>query len=103
MIEGTFRSLDGFSVPAAGEARIHFDDAAEAGHFRSNRIRFYITSEAAKSVSVVLKVDGFAPVSVDVAKMKVVPKLPTDQLRRATASEIRKTTCAGRSPEQGIY
>ncbi len=69
-VEGTFRTLDGFSVPAGGEARIHFDDGAVAGHFRANPNSIYLTSEAAKTVSVVVKADGFAPVSVDVAKDK---------------------------------
>lgn len=69
-VEGAFRKLDGFSVPAGGEARIHLDDAAVAGHFRANPNSIYITSEAAKTVSFFLKADGFAPVSVDVAKDK---------------------------------
>ncbi|OYX27084.1 MAG: hypothetical protein B7Z10_01480 [Rhodobacterales bacterium 32-66-7] len=69
-VEGTFRKLDGFSVPAGGEARIHFDDGTVAGHFRANPNSIYLTSQAAKAVSVVLKADGFAPVSVDVAKDK---------------------------------
>lgn len=69
-VEGTFRTLDGFSVPAGGEARIHFDDGTVAGHFRANPNSIYLTSEAAKTVSVVVKADGFAPVSVDVAKDK---------------------------------
>ena len=67
-VEGTFRKLDGFSVPAGGEARIHFDDGAVAGHFRSNPNSIYITSQAAKTITFVLKADGFAPVSIDVAK-----------------------------------
>ena len=69
-VEGTFRKLDGFSVPAGGEARIHLDDGAVAGHFRANPNSIYITSQAAKTVTLVLKADGFAPVSVDVAKDK---------------------------------
>jgi hypothetical protein len=69
-VEGTFRTLDGFTVPAGGEARIHFDDAAMAGHFRANPNSIYITSQAAKTVTVVLKADGLAPVSVDIAKDK---------------------------------
>lgn len=69
-VEGTFRKLEGFSVPAGGEARVHFDDGAVAGHFRTNPNSIYITSEAAKTVSFILKADGFAPVSVDVAKDK---------------------------------
>jgi hypothetical protein len=69
-VEGTFRTLDGFTVPAGGEARIHFDDGAVAGHFRANPNSIYITSQAAKTITVVLKADGFAPVSVDIAKDK---------------------------------
>lgn len=68
--EGIFRTLDGFSVPAGGEARLHLDDGAVAGHFRANPNSIYITSQAAKTVTFVLKADGFAPVSVDVAKDK---------------------------------
>ena len=69
-VDGTFRKLDGFSVPAGGEARIHFDDGTMAGHFRANPNSIYITSQAAKTVTVVLKADGLAPVSVDIAKDK---------------------------------
>jgi hypothetical protein len=69
-VEGTFRKLDGFSVPAGGEARLHLDDGAMAGHFRANPNSIYITSQAAKTVTFVLKADGLAPVSVDVAKDK---------------------------------
>jgi hypothetical protein len=69
-VERTFRKLDGFSVPAGGEARIHLDDGAMAGHFRTNPNSIYISSQAAKTVTFVLKADGFAPVSVDVAKGK---------------------------------
>lgn len=69
-VEGTFRKLDGFSVPAGAEARIHFDDGTVAGHFRANPNSIYITSQAAKTISVVLKADGFAPVTVDIAKDK---------------------------------
>lgn len=69
-VEGTFRKLDGFSIPAGGEARVHVDDGAVAGHFRANPNSIYISSQAAKTVTFVLKADGFAPVSIDVAKDK---------------------------------
>jgi hypothetical protein len=67
-VEGMFRRLDGFAVPAGGEARIHFDDAVIAGHFRANPNSIYTTSQAAKTFSVTLKADGFAPVPVEIAK-----------------------------------
>lgn len=69
-MDGTFRTLDGFTVPAGGEARIHFDDGAVAGHFRANPNSIYSTSLAANTFTVVLKAGGFAPVSVDIAKDK---------------------------------
>ncbi|WP_426038319.1 hypothetical protein [Cypionkella sp. TWP1-2-1b2] len=69
-VEGTFRKLDSLSVPAGGEARTHFDDGAVAGHSHANPNSIYITSQAAKTITFVLKADGFAPVSVDVAKDK---------------------------------
>ena len=62
------RKLDGFTVPAGGKARIHLDDAAIAGHFRTNPNGIYVTSQAAKTFSVTLATDGFAPVTVEIAK-----------------------------------
>ena len=67
-VEGTLRKLDGFEVPAGGEARLHLDDAAIAGHFRTNPNGIYVTSQAAKTFSVTLAMDGFAPVTVEIAK-----------------------------------
>ena len=69
-IKDSFRKLEGFALPAGGEARIHFDDAAIAGHFRANPNSIYTTSTAAKSFSVMLKADGFAPISLEIAKDK---------------------------------
>lgn len=68
--ESFFRNLDGFQVPAGGEARIHFDDASAPGHFRANPNSIYVTSEAAKTFSVAVQVTGFAPVTVEIAKDK---------------------------------
>ena len=67
-VEATFRALDGFNVPAGGEARIHFDTGTTTGHFRANPNSIYITTEAAKTVLVTLAADGFAPVTVEIAK-----------------------------------
>lgn len=69
-VESVFRKLDGFSVPAGGEARINFDDGSVAGHFRANPNSIYITSQAGKVVDVMLKLDGFAPVTAQVLKDK---------------------------------
>ena len=69
-IEGTFRKLDGFTVPAGGEARIHFDDGAAPGHFRANPNSIYVTSQAAKTFSIAVQADGFAPVMAEIAKDK---------------------------------
>jgi hypothetical protein len=67
-VESTYHVLDGFEVPAGGEARIHFDDAALAGHYRMNPNSIYTTSQAAKTFSVTLAATGFAPVTVEIAK-----------------------------------
>lgn len=69
-VESSYRVLDGFEVPAGGKARLHFDDATTAGHFRANPNSIYATSKAAKTFSVVLKAEGFAPVTSNIAKDK---------------------------------
>lgn len=70
MTEGSLRKLDGAVVPAGGETRIHFDDATEPGHFRANPNSIYITSPAAKTFSIAVQADGFAPVTTEIAKDK---------------------------------
>jgi hypothetical protein len=40
------------------------------GHFRANPNSIYTTSQAAKTFTAMLKADGFAPVSVEIAKDK---------------------------------
>ncbi len=69
-VEVILNKLEGFSVPAGGEARIHFDDGTEARHYRANSNSIYISSQAAKTVTFVLKADGFAKVCIDVSKDK---------------------------------
>ena len=69
-VEAFTRALDGFVVPAGGEAHLHFDDANLPGHFRANPNSIYATSQAAKTFTVVVKAKGFAPVSVEIAKDK---------------------------------
>lgn len=66
--ESTYRPLSGVVVPAAGEVRLHFDDGVVPGHFRANPNSIYITSEAAKTFSVVVQPAGFAPVSTEFGK-----------------------------------
>ncbi len=67
-VEGTFRQLDGLILPTGAEARIHFDDATASGHFRANPNSIYTTSDAAKTFDVTLQADGYAPVTVEIAK-----------------------------------
>lgn len=68
--ESYYKSLAGFTVPAQGEARIHLDDGAVAGHFRDNPNGIYHTSQNAKLVTFEVAAKGFAPVSIDVNKDK---------------------------------
>ena len=73
-VEGSFRKLEGFVVPAGSEARIHLDEGTEPGHFRANPNSIYVTSQAAKSFSVALQADGFAPAVFEIAKDKGKPE-----------------------------
>ncbi len=66
--ESYFAPLTGFSVPANGDARIHFDDSGLAGHFRANPNGIYATSMAAKLFSVEIKADGFQPLNLEINK-----------------------------------
>jgi len=66
--EAYYKALDGFTVPAGGDARLHFDDSGMAGHFRANPNSIYTTSQNAKTFTVDLAADGFKPVSVKIAK-----------------------------------
>jgi hypothetical protein len=68
--ESYFKPLPGFSVPANGEARVHLDDAAIAGHFRDNPNGIYHTTQTAKVITFELAAAGFSPVSIDVNKDK---------------------------------
>lgn len=68
VVEGTFKTLDGFVVPAGAEARIQLDAGTSPGHFRANPNSIYVTSLAAKTVTVMVQAAGFAPVSVDIVK-----------------------------------
>lgn len=68
--ESYFKPLDGFSLPASGEARIHLDEAIAAGHFRDNPNGIYHTSQNAKVITFEVAAKGFAPVTVEVNKDK---------------------------------
>ena len=67
-VESYFYPLAGFSVPANGDARIHFDEGSLPGHFRANPNGIYATSQAAKLFTVEIKADGFQPVTVEINK-----------------------------------
>ncbi|KEO55026.1 hypothetical protein [Thioclava pacifica] len=66
--EAYYKVLDGFSVPAGGDARINFDDSGMAGHFRANPNSIYLTSQNAKTFTVEVKADGYQPVTVEIQK-----------------------------------
>jgi len=69
-LEAYSATLGGLVVPANGEARIHFDDGAMAGHFRANPNGVYYKSQNAKVVTFELAADGFMAVSAEVNKDK---------------------------------
>ncbi len=62
------KQLSGFTVPAHGEARLHFDDGTQPQHFRANPNSIYVTSSAAKTFTVTLQASGFQPVTVSLDK-----------------------------------
>ncbi len=55
-------------VPANGEARINVDDGTLPEHLRANPNSIYVTSLAAKHVTVAVQADGFQPVTATVEK-----------------------------------
>lgn len=61
-------SLAALAIPASGELRVHFDDTGLPGHLRSNPNSIYLTSEAAKHVTVSVQAEGFEPVMLAIEK-----------------------------------
>ena len=66
--EGSYQRLEGFVLPAGADAILHFDDGTDPGHFRANPNSIYHTSKAKKTFTVALQAEGFAPVTVVIAK-----------------------------------
>ena len=66
--EAYVASLGLLSIPANGEVRVHFDDTGLPGHLRANPNSIYITSQAAKHVTVSVHAAGFQPVVLDLKK-----------------------------------
>ena len=60
--------LGSLAIPANGEVRVHFDDTGLPGHLRANPNSIYLTSRAAKHVTVSVQATGFRPVLLDVEK-----------------------------------
>ncbi|MCF8516886.1 MAG: hypothetical protein K9G72_21375 [Rhodobacteraceae bacterium] len=55
-------------IPAKGEARIHIDDGTLPDHLRANPNSIYVTSQAAKHVTVAIQADGFEVITATVEK-----------------------------------
>ena len=66
--EAYVASLGLLSIPANGEVRVHFDDTGLPGHLRANPNSIYLTSQAAKHVTVSVQAAGFQPALVNVEK-----------------------------------
>ncbi len=67
-VEAYYKPLDGLSIAAGKELRVHFDDGALPDHLRANPNGMYVTSQAAKTVTVMIGASGFSVVSIDIAK-----------------------------------
>jgi hypothetical protein len=61
-------SLGALTIPANGELRVHFDDTGLPGHLRANPNSIYVTSQAAKHVTVSVQAAGYQPVVLGIEK-----------------------------------
>ena len=55
-------NLGTLAIPANGEVRVHFDDTGLPGHTRANPNAIYVTTVAAKHVTVMVQAAGFEAV-----------------------------------------
>lgn len=67
-VEAYAAALGALAIPANGELRVHFDDTGLPGHLRTNPNSIYLTSEAAKHVTVSVQAAGYVPVMLEVEK-----------------------------------
>lgn len=56
------------TIPAKGDARLHFDQTDGDGHFRGNPNSLYVTSLAGKHVTVTVQAEGYSAVTDTVKK-----------------------------------
>lgn len=61
-------SLGALTIPASGELRVHFDETGLPAHLRANPNSIYLTSPAAKHVTISVQAAGFEPVKATVEK-----------------------------------
>ena len=61
-------SLGALVIPAKGDVRVHFDDTGLPGHWRANPNAIYVTTAAAKHVTVMVQAAGFEPVKMAIEK-----------------------------------
>lgn len=69
-IESYFKPLKDLVIDKAATVSVNFDDSGLAGHYRDNPNSSYRKSENAKTFTIQLAADGFAPVQVELKKDK---------------------------------
>ena len=67
-IEGYLKPLTGLVVEQGATAVVHFDDAKIKGHFRANPNSSYVRSQNAKTFSIEVSTEGYAPVKLEITK-----------------------------------
>jgi len=67
-IEGYLKPLTGLVVEPGAAAVVHFDDAKIKGHFRANPNSSYVRSQNAKTFSIEVAADGYAPMKLEIKK-----------------------------------
>ena len=69
-VESYYKSLTNLVIDKGATASINFDDTGKPGHFRDNPNSSYRKSENAKTFTIQLAAEGYAPVDVVLKKDK---------------------------------
>ena len=69
-VESYYKPLTGLTLGKAASVAVNFDDSGKPGHFRDNPNSSYRKSENAKTFTIQLAAEGFAPVQIELKKDK---------------------------------
>jgi len=69
-VESYYKSLTDLTLEKAASVAVNFDDSGKSGHFRENPNSSYRKSENAKTFTIQLAAEGYAPVQIELKKDK---------------------------------